>query len=103
MKTYSEQRRAILFKASRDLRAVAASVLDDVTEEAELTGHTTVWAKAVAAETARLANEMEEKGYEQATPYDARADAHLRRSKEAYSEAITAFMSRVLEAGGTLP
>lgn len=96
-KTYSEQRQAILFRAARDLRAVACQVLDDVTNEAELTGTTPAWAKSVALKTATLANELESQGHEEAIA-SPRAESGLTRSKEHYSQAIDAFEARIRAA-----
>lgn len=96
-KSYSEQRQAILFRASRDLRAVACSVLDDVQNEVELTGSTPAWAKSVALATATLANELEGRGHEE-TMASARAESDLARSKDHYSMAIDAFEARIKAA-----
>src|SRR5262249_48596737 len=102
-KTYSEQRQAILFKASRDLRAVAASVLDDVVNEVELTSSATLgWAKSVAATTAKLAQELEDKGHEQGGA-STRAENDLYKTHRSYDIAIEAFHGRIRAAGGTAP
>jgi hypothetical protein len=97
MKTYSEQRQAILFKASRDLRAVAATVLDDVQQDAEFTGGTYAWAKALAKRTAETANELEQRGHEE-TIASVRAENLLYASREHYSQAIDAFEARLAAA-----
>lgn len=96
-KTYSEQRQAILFRAARDLRGVASQVLDDVREDAELTGSTVVWAKQQAARTAKLANDLEGRGHEE-TVGTTRAENDLSRSRQKYSEAIDDFEARIAAA-----
>src|SRR5262249_37365103 len=96
-KTYSEQRQAILFRAARDLRKVATSLLDDVVEDAELDGQTAPWALSVAQNTARLANDLEDKGHEQARA-TARQENDLYNSRRAYVKAFEAFEARTLEA-----
>src|SRR5262245_51841375 len=101
-RTYSEQRQAILFKASRELRGIAALILDEVTEPAELTGRTAPWAKSTAAKTATMANDLEKLGYEQ-TPATPRMQSDLHKSHRAYEVAIDAFEARIRSAGGTVP
>jgi hypothetical protein len=101
-KTYSEERQEVLFRASRELRRVACNVLDDVVEPAELTGRTTVWAKSTAAETAKLANELEERGHEQCVA-SRRSENALFKVRREYEAAIDAFEARITAAGGALP
>jgi len=96
-KTYSEQRQAILFKASRDLRLVAVSVLDDVQQDAEFLGATRDWAKSVARKTAEMANELEQRGHEE-TVAPFRAANLLFTSREHYSRAIDRFEARLAAA-----
>lgn len=97
MKTYSEQRQAVLFKASRDMREVAARVLDDVQQDAEFVGATCDWAKKLAKRTAELANELERQGHEE-TIASNRAEATLARSRDHYSRRIDAFEARLAAA-----
>jgi hypothetical protein len=100
--TYSEALQRILFKAARDSRALAASVLDDVRENAELTGQTVHWAKLRAAGIAKQANALEAQGHEQciASNLD---NTLLSKSRDAYHVSINAFEARIKTAGGTLP
>lgn len=101
MKTYSEQRQAILFRASRELRKVAAQVLDDVNHPAELTGRTAPWAKGIAKRTAEQANRLEIEGHEQ-TIASNRSETEIAKSHRAYSDAIDRFEER-LRANGVDP
>jgi len=99
-KTYAEMRQAAYFKAARELRKVAALVLDDIQNETELRSIRTLeWAKMFAARVARQAQAQEDLGHEQCVA-SAHAEAANRRSHEAYSNAVTAFQWRVLETGG---
>lgn len=100
-KTYSELRQTTLFKAARDMRRIAAMVLNDVTEVNQ--GHqqslaTFVWAKQLAAKTARQANDLEQQGHEEciASNY---AEAVQRKNRAAYSDAITLFSYAASAAG----
>lgn len=95
--TYSEARQAILFKASRELRKVAAEVLDDVQNDVELANVATLkWAKAKARTICTQANELETLGHE-ACIAPALANTLLTKSKTAYSKSITAFEARISE------
>jgi hypothetical protein len=103
IKTYSEQRQAILFKASRELRLVACQVLDDVRNPVELASDSTLsWAKSVARHTAEMATELEDRGHEEAIA-SPRAETDMRRSHGRYQRSIDAFQARILDAGGKLP
>ena len=93
-KTYSEAAQAVLFKASRDMRKVAASVLDDCTNSVELRSEAThQWAKNTARVYAELANELENKGHER-TLATVRQENELFKSRQAYSAAIDAYEER---------
>lgn len=93
-KTYSEAAQAVLFKAARDMRKVAASVLDDVTNSVELRSERThEWAKSTARLYAELANELEERGHERCYT-EARLEVGLFKSRQAYSAAIDAYEER---------
>ena len=98
VKTYSEERQQILFKASRDMRRVACQVLDDVTLDAELLGDTVRWAKNLAANTAIQATELENLGWEYGTYVAPSTETWLLKSKLQYSDAITAFEARIAAA-----
>ena len=97
--SYNEERQRILFRASRELWKVACEVLDDVQEEAELTGATAAWAASVARTTALLAAELEDKGHEQAIA-GTRADHLLYESRQSYSKAVDEFEKRIRAVGG---
>jgi len=93
--TYSEARQKVYFKASRELRKVAAEALDDVQNDVELQSEETIrWAINLARVTAEQAREVEDKGHEQciASNLD---ETLLLKSKDAYSAAIDSFESRV--------
>lgn len=93
-KTYSEAAQDVLFKAARDMRKVAASVLDDVTNSVELRSEQThEWAKSTAALYARLANELENQGHERRVA-SVRAERGLFKSRQAYSDAIDRYEER---------
>lgn len=97
-KSYSEQRQAILFKAARDMRRVAASILDDVQNEVELSWIPTLsWAKEATRKTAELANELEQRGHEE-TLASPRAESLLFASHGHYSQAIDRFEARLAAA-----
>ncbi len=97
--TYSEARRSIVFKAARDLRKLAASVLEDVTEQDVVTLPTFTWAKATAANIARQANALETEGYEIGTYLDTRTEGVQRKSRQAYTKAVNAFQNRAAVEG----
>jgi hypothetical protein len=101
IKTYSERRQAILFRAARDMRKVAVDALDDVTNPAELTGNSAPWAKSVARKTAETANELESNGHEEAIA-TARQETDLYQSRREYEQAIDRFEER-LRANGVDP
>lgn len=99
-KTYSEARQEILFKAARDLRKVAASVLDDTVDAgAGISRQTVKWAIDLAARISRQAWEIEESGHEQCVASRIQ-ETNLSKSKDAYSRAIDRFEARVREANG---
>jgi hypothetical protein len=101
--TYSEARQRVLFKAARDMREVAASYLDDMTNDVELTSENSLrWAKSGAAATARLAASLEEQGYAQCVT-DKRIDNLQYASRRKYDASIDAFEARIRAAGGTVP
>ena len=86
------------FRAARELRAVAARVLDDMQNDVELTSElSTAWAKDKARDYAEQANALEETGYQFSTP-STTAERTIRRSREAYSESITAYEARKASA-----
>lgn len=94
-KTYSEQRQAAYFRAARELRTVACSVLDEVENEVELTSEATLsWAISVAKSTATKAQELENLGYEECI-VNSRAEMTQYKSRERYSKAIDDFEARV--------
>ena len=98
--TYSEARQRVLFKAARDLRQIAAGVLDDVENDVEVSSLATVmWAKSVAAKTAELANELEGRGHEECWA-DTRISRLQAKSKDDYSRAIDDFEARIAAVGG---
>ena len=100
MKTYSEQRQAILFKAARQLRVVAAQVLDDTVDAgAGISRQTVRFCIQHAANAARLAWDLEEKGHEQCVATQ-RQNTDLSRSHDYYSGAINRFEARVRAANG---
>lgn len=100
MKTYSEARQEILFKAARDLRKVAASVLDDTTDGgAGISRSNTRWAIDLAARISRQAWDIEESGHEQCVATRIQ-ETNLTKSKDAYSRAIDRFEARVRAANG---
>ena len=93
-KTYGEAAQAVLFKAARDMRKVAASVLDDCTNSVELRSERThEWAKNTARVYAELANELENKGHERAVS-TARQENELYKSHRAYEDAIDRYEER---------
>ena len=98
-RTYSEQRQLIYFKAARDLRKVAASVLDDVVNDGELAQqHTIVWAINNASIVAKQAYALESLGHEQCVA-SVRAETDLYKSRRAYDASIDAFEARVKARG----
>jgi hypothetical protein len=97
-KTYWEVAQTAVFRAAREVRAVAQSVLDDMQNDAELTSELTLaWAKDRARDYALQANELEQTGYEYGTP-DARTERAMRKSRQSYSDAITAYEKRIASA-----
>ena len=100
--TYSEARQKVLFKAARDMRKIAAGVLDDVENETECgSPYTVQWAVSVAKKTAELANELEAKGHEECIAPQL-AETLLARSRDDYGQSISDFERRVRAAGGRL-
>lgn len=94
-KTYSEQRQLILFKASRDLRKVAAQVLDDVQNEVELRNASTLaWATTLAQRIAEQANELENTAHELCVA-SSLSETLLYKSRRAYEASIDAFEARI--------
>ena len=61
-KTYSEAAQAVLFKASRDMRKVAASVLDDCTNSVELRPIIDATLTNVETDRRKLATERQRDG-----------------------------------------
>lgn len=99
-KTYSEERQRILFKTARDLRKVAASVLDDCTDAgAGISKHTVRWAIDLAGRTAVRANELESEAHEQCVATQAQETRQF-KSREDYRRSIDAFEARVRKANG---
>jgi len=97
--TYWESAQKAHFRAAVALWAVATSVLDDVQNEVELSRfHNLEWAKTKAATYAKQARQAETNGYSLG-PADKR-DRALKRATKRYSEAVTAFQTRVLTVGG---
>jgi hypothetical protein len=96
-KTYSERRQQVYFVAAREMRKVAAHILDDVVEDAEFTGATARWAKDQARYAALAACELERQGHELciASP---RAETEIHKSKTAYNKSIDRFINREREA-----
>lgn len=93
-KTYSEQAQAVLFKASREMRKVAATVLDDVTNEVELLSEDTHrWAKDTARLYAERANELEIQGHG-LTVASRRAETELFKARQVYYRSIDAYEKR---------
>lgn len=100
-KTYSELRQAALFQASRDIRRVAAQVLDDCSNDVELASEQTLrWTLNQARRNSWLANDLERQGHEE-TIASGHVEAALRRSHDLYTRAIDAFEKRV-EARGAI-
>lgn len=98
-KTYSEQRQRVLFKAARDFRAIACSVLDDVRTELELQGDTARWAITLAVRTARRANALENEGHEQCVATNL-SEMLQSKSRDAYSTSLHRFHERLAFARG---
>lgn len=99
-KTYSEECQRILFKAARDLRKVAASVLDDTVDAgAGISATTTRWAINLAGLTAKRANELESEAHEQCVATQAQETLQF-KNREAYRRSIDAFEARVRKANG---
>lgn len=91
---YSEQAQRACFKAARDLRAIAAEVLNDCIHDHEFLGNSGSWSKEKAAEFALQANHMEEAAWQ----YNRYPAPHVQRanmeSRKNYNRAINAFEAR---------
>lgn len=95
---YRDRAQIALFRAARELRAVAGSVLDDMQNDVELTSAiSTEWAKGRAREYAEQANALEQSAYECGTP-DTRTERAMRKSRQTYADAITAYERRMAGA-----
>ena len=90
--TYFEAAQKVLFQASRDMRKIAGSVLDDVQNDAEFLGLTEDWARGKARFYAEMANELERKAWT-VGPY--RVNAANTRSHKNYSDAIDRYIARL--------
>lgn len=97
-RTYWETAQTAVMRAAREVRAVAQRVLDDMQNDVELTSEIShEWAKGRARAYAEQANALEQTGYEYGTP-DARTERAMRKSRQAYSDAVTAYERRVAGA-----
>lgn len=99
--TYSEARQRTYFKAARAMRAIAAGVLDDMSNDVECRNPAIIsWAVNVAKTTALKARELEELGHEECVS-EPRQDTENAKSRDRYGAAIDAFERRVRDAGAT--
>jgi len=99
--TYSESRANALFKAAREIRKIAAAVLNDCNGDVECRSiETFVWAKNAARTNAEVANRLEQEAYETAYPVNPHTDAAQYKSRSAYIAAINHFEDRVVAQVG---
>lgn len=99
-KTYSEQHQAALFRAAREIRAIAGQVLDDMQNDVELTSQPThIWARSTAKHYAEKAYAMEEEAHEIAIA-SSRQETSILKSKSEYSTKIDAYETRRTKAQG---
>lgn len=98
MKTYSEQRQAAYFRAAREMYRVATQILDDSTNDAELTSEAThEWVKNQSRITMERGRELEEKGHEERIA-TVRQENALFQAKMRHAASITAYEQRRLVA-----
>jgi len=96
---YRTTAQTALFRAAFTLREVAAAVLNDMQNDVELTSEaSTVWAKDKARDYAEQANALEAAGYEFGPTATTAQERKIRRSHEAYSQAIDAYEARKASA-----
>lgn len=91
---YRDRTALAYFRAAREIRAVAGSVLNDMQNDVELTSETShEWAQKTARGYAERANALEQSGYDCGAA-DARTENAMRKSRQTYSDAVTAYENR---------
>ena len=98
--SYSEQYQRALFAAARQVRKIAAEVLNDVQNNVELTSESThQWVRQTAKHYADKARELELAGHEVCIS-SGHSDAANNRSHATYGAAIDAYEARRAAAQG---